>query len=70
MANSEFTNDTSSSSLENFDDLLVGVSDQVGRLRKENAKFGQMLRITNGFGSTRKDVLRDYFGVSVDDGIN
>ncbi|KAH9318439.1 hypothetical protein KI387_020208, partial [Taxus chinensis] len=69
IANSEFTNCSPSSSLENFDDLLVGVSDQVGRLRKENAKFGQMLTITNGFGHTQKDILRDYFGVSLEDGL-
>ncbi|XP_057816572.2 uncharacterized protein LOC131029913 isoform X1 [Cryptomeria japonica] len=68
MANSKFTNCSSSSSLENFDDLLDGVSDQVARLRKENAKFGQMLTITNGFGHTQKDILRDFFGVSLEDG--
>lgn len=70
MANNEFTNDSSSSSMETFDDLLVGVSDRVGRLRSETAKFGQMLSITNGFGRTRKDILRDYFEVLMEDGMN
>jgi len=70
IANNEFTNDSSSSSLDNFDDLLVGVSDRVGRLRKETAKFGQMLSITNGFGRTRKDILRDYFEVLMEDEVN
>lgn len=70
IANNEFTNDSYSSSLENFDDLLVGVSDRVGRLRKETAKFGQMLSITNGFGRTPKDILTNCFEVVMEDGMN
>ncbi|XP_072992397.1 uncharacterized protein [Typha latifolia] len=64
---SDLVDPMSSGHGDNVDALLSSVLRRVDQIKHEEEKFRVMMRIANGFGQTRGSILREHFGLVIDD---
>lgn len=51
----------------NPDDLLSAVLSRVDQIKREVTKLKDMEEVANGFGRTSKDILKEHFGLEVEE---
>ncbi|OAY75608.1 Protein OBERON 2 [Ananas comosus] len=64
---SELADPMPSPNSRNCDTLLSNVLNRVDQIKREEEKFRSMLKISNGFGRTPQNIVRQHFGLTVDD---
>ncbi|XP_077247724.1 CDPK adapter, putative (DUF1423) isoform X2 [Tasmannia lanceolata] len=64
---SELAQHTSSPNDGNSDDLLANVLSRVDQIKQEEVKHRHMMQIGKGFGRTPKGILKEHFGLPIED---